>query len=508
MLSVVENDYAVDVLGVRVVRWNPSLNGGGRVDNFGDLLGPLVSRRLAPGQAETGSVSPSLLSIGSIMQFAEPGDVVWGSGVNAKLRPRRLDPGRVFDVRAVRGPLTAVALEAEGSTVPAHFGDPGVLLPVLFPETTAFALPERKRHAVVVVPNVNDSGLEAAGHQVVVPTGDPWTVIEDILSADLVVGTSLHAIITAEAYGVPARAVRSRSESPVKYVDYYEGTGRTGVLIADSVEAAVELGGVGPIEDRILTDLVSAFPRDLWEGYRPPSPEPVRSLAAVVSHVTERALGAAPGTEADAWAQMARRIAVPVLRDRAAVLDDEELGSVVDDVRRLDLSGVLDGVDDRWDRTRELAKYRLGDQLRRSSLLNARGLDAVLDRVERAGGDGLLHLGGTLQLPDGGLDAFEVSLLLTDDQLEDRTTVRGVVWNDVEPTLGTARWAAAIPIDETSDGDWVLMIQVDGPGGAHEVVVRSAPTMTFPRWWHDGRPYRIDRTSRGNAVIHTEGAAS
>lgn len=503
-----ENDYAEDVHGVRVVRWNPGADGGGRVDNFGDLLGPLLTRRLVTSPAEQDVRLPSLLTIGSIMQFAEPGDVVWGTGVNAKLRPRRLDPRRVFDVRAVRGPLTAVALESEGSSVPPCFGDPGVLLPALFPETAVLASPERKRHAVVVVPNVNDVGLDAAGEHVVSPTGAPWQVIEELLAGDLVVGTSLHAIITAEAYGVPARAVRSSTESPVKYVDYYEGTGRTDVVIAESVEEAIALGGAEAPDVRHRTALLEAFPRELWTGDPPPASIPVRSLATVVSETTERALTARPGATLDAWKEIARRIAVPVLRDRAMVLDDDELERVVSDVRRLDAAGMLQGVDERWNRTRDLARYRLGDALRRSAILNVRGADSVLDHVQRAGDDGRLVVGGSLQLPDGGLDDFTVSLLIANDQLLDRHPVEDVIWDEVEPTIGTVRWSAEVPLAETPNGDWVLVVHIDGPGGSRDVVVRSAPTMTFPRWWHDGSPYRVDRTGRGFAVIHKEIEAS
>jgi len=504
----VENDYAEDVHGVRVVRWNPSADGGARVDNFGDLLGPLLTRRLVTSAAEHDARLPSLLTIGSIMQFAEPGDVVWGTGVNAKLKPRRLDPRRVFDVRAVRGPLTAVALESEGSSVPHCFGDPGVLLPALFPETVVMASPERKRHSVVVVPNVNDVGLDAAGEHVVRPTGEPWQVIEQLLGGELVVGTSLHAIITAEAYGVPARAVRSSTESPVKYVDYYEGTGRTDVVIAESVEEAIALGGVEAPDVRHRTALLDAFPSELWTGDPSPASIPVRSLATVVSELTERALTIRPGATRDSWREMARRIAVPVLRDRAMVLDDDELESVVVDVRRLDAAGMLQDVDERWNRTRELAKYRLGDSLRRSAILNVRGADSVLDRVQRAGEDGRLLVGGILQLPDGGLDAFTVSLLLANDQLLDRHPVDSVTWDEVQPTLGTVRWSAEVPLSEMRNGDWVLAVHIDGPGGPRDVVVRSAPTMTFPRWWHDGSPYRVDRTARGVAVIHKEIEAS
>lgn len=491
-----QSNFAEDVQGVRVVRWNPEHPGGGRVDNFGDLLGPLVVRRVV-GERTAAHSGPSLLTIGSILQFAERGDVVWGSGINGKLRAGRIDPRRALDVRAVRGPLTAAALEATGVGVPTTSGDPALLLPSVFPESRALAAPDRRRHPVVVVPNVNDHDLDAAGYHVVSPIGDPWRVIGEVLTGALVVGSSLHAIITAEAYGLPARAVRSASESIIKYVDYYEGTGRRGVRIAESVEQAVALGGVEPAPVFDSAALTDAFPEDLWTGRRT-AREPLgpRRLDAVVADVTARAVDGDPG-----WQELARRLVVPVLRERAAVLDDQQLDTVAAAVRRLDEHGLLDSTDPRWARTRTLADLRLGPDLRRAALLNDRGHQATLDTVERAGADGVLRLGGTLQLPDGRPRELDVVLSSADDDLGARVAVDSVL-DEVQPTTGTARWSVGLPVADLREGTTVLVFTISVAGVAHDVVVGSAPPVAFPRWWSDGIPYRVDRTGRGKVVLH------
>ena len=76
--------------------------------NFGDYLslklvekivgGPVVSYR------KTSKKQKKLLAIGSILYFAEDGDVIWGSGINGK----RLNPADYqfnnLDVRSVRVP--------------------------------------------------------------------------------------------------------------------------------------------------------------------------------------------------------------------------------------------------------------------------------------------------------------------------------------------------------------------------------------------------------------------
>lgn len=498
-----QTDYAEDVRGVRVVRWNPERSPGVRVDNFGDLLGPLVVARLA---AETTSgVAPagrSLLTIGSILQFAGAGDVVWGSGINAKLRPRRLEVTRALDVRAVRGPLTAAMLEAEGTAVPATFGDPGLLLPSLFPETRRLADPDRREREVVVVPNVNDADLDTDGHPVVSPVGEPWAVIAEILRSGFVVGSSLHAVITAEAYGIPARAVRSPSESIVKYLDYYEGTGRPGVQLADSVAHAVELGGVPLATTFDPADLTAAFPVDLWDPTvtAPPAPSGPRPLDDVVADVTARAIAGDEG-----WQEIARRTAIPVLRERGAVLRPDQVDRVMTSVRELEQHEVLATVDGRLARTRVIADLRLGDVVGRAALLNEGGNRAVLETVHRATEDGVLRLGGTLQLPDGRLRDHRIRLDLADDDLSERAAVSELSLDEVDPLTGTVRWDAGVPVRTLREGASALVFTMEGPGGHHgDVVVRSAPPMRFDRWWHDDTPYRVDRTTRGNVVIHKE----
>lgn len=492
-----QTDFSEDVRGVRVVRWNPERSPGTRVDNFGDLLGPLVVDHLTRGRSKAIG-DRSLLSIGSILQFADEGDVVWGSGVNAKLRQRRLGAARALDVRAVRGPLTATMLEAEGSEVRRVFGDPGLLLPALFPDSRELVSPERRRHAAVFVPNVNDVGLDAAGLPTISPVGEPWAVIEQILSAGFVVGSSLHALITAEAYGVPARAVRSPNESIVKYVDYYEGTGRRGVRIADSVEEALHLGGVVPPEHD-ADSLLAAFPVDLWDRDRKaPSAPPPRPLDVIVRETVERAVGGDEG-----WPELARRIVVPVLRERGSVLLPDQMDDVMESARRLEESGMLEPLDERLGRTRLLADLRLGDAIRRGAVLDTRGSRAVMDSVRRAGSDGVLRLSGTLQLPDGRLRDHRILLELSTDELDDRVPVHTLELDEIDPTAGTVRWTAQLPVLDLREGASALVFTIEGPVAVQDdVVVRSAPPFSFHRWWHDEQPYRVDRTARGNVVIH------
>ena len=70
---------------------------------------------------------------------------------------------------------------------------------------------------------------------------NPAEMVAKIINTDLVISTSLHGIIFAESLGIPAVWLRTEfsSETIFKYYDYYFGTGRTSVVMVDSVEAGL-----------------------------------------------------------------------------------------------------------------------------------------------------------------------------------------------------------------------------------------------------------------------------
>lgn len=261
---------------VQVFNWNPRrsrlpyaltkrlpLDVGRRVNNFGDLLGPLVvSRILALHQIDLRAAISErrLLSIGSVLHFAHNNDVIWGTGVNGKI-PSAAYHFETLDVRAVRGPHTRNFLSSRGVNAPAVFGDPGLLLPHVIPELVTSA--RVKRHPLTVVPNFNDFPTYFDGPELLDPCAPVDVCLRRIAQSEFVAGSSLHAIVVAESLGIPARLISSKNESIFKYQDYYLGTGRPDPKIANTVAEAVQMGGEqGPDFDP--QTLLSAFPFDLW----------------------------------------------------------------------------------------------------------------------------------------------------------------------------------------------------------------------------------------------------
>lgn len=244
---------------IELFEWRPY----GGATNFGDHLGKVVASRLInkAGHMPDEEVPQSrrLFTVGSVIHFAETDDVIWGSGVNGKL-PRDQHKFKTLDVRAVRGPKTATFLRELGVAVPNIYGDPALLVPTLFSDRFRV----KPRRPAVFIPNLHDLSIAKTDLPIVSPLRGWNHVIKMIVGSEMVVSSSLHGIVLAEAFGIPARYVRlSETEHPFKYDDYAQGTGRASLKPAKSINHALDMGGMPPI-DFSPDELLKAFPLDLW----------------------------------------------------------------------------------------------------------------------------------------------------------------------------------------------------------------------------------------------------
>jgi len=239
--------------------------------NFGDVLSRVIVERIVGGPlkcyVKKGKYQDKkLLAIGSILFFAADDDVVWGSGVNGKTLHKKFYDFTKIDIRAVRGPITRqFILDNFHIDCPAIYGDPALLFPYLFPE---FKKKENPSIPYLIVPHYTDREyFPKSEYENVVYTSEPWNkIVEKILDSRFVIATSLHAVVIAEAYGIPARVLRiseSRHNHILKYQDYYLGTNRHSFQFATSVEEALSMGGEPPFQCD-LKRLYEAFPREFW----------------------------------------------------------------------------------------------------------------------------------------------------------------------------------------------------------------------------------------------------
>lgn len=262
LLGDLLNPMRVSAEGLPLYYWDAK-----QFVNFGDYLSLKLVERIVGGEVKVVPQSYSqqkLLAIGSVLIIAREGDVLWGTGMNAKRLDLNLYKFQSLEVRAVRGPFTrAFLIDNFGIFVPEIYGDPALLIPYFFPE---FKKKQDPEFDYIIVPHYSEKdSFPKEQYPNVVYADEPWrTVIRKILNSRFVISSSLHGIVVAEAYGIPARYLRISDHEPLfKFNDYYSGTNRPDYRYATTVEEALSMGGEPPYSCD-LQKLYESFPFEYW----------------------------------------------------------------------------------------------------------------------------------------------------------------------------------------------------------------------------------------------------
>tara|TARA_B100000378_G_scaffold267849_1_gene254498 strand:- start:3389 stop:4228 length:840 start_codon:yes stop_codon:yes gene_type:complete len=239
--------------------------------NFGDYLSIVIVGEILKQNGlnfSNFSNSNKLLAVGSVIHFANNNDIVWGSGINGKISESRYKFNNL-DIRAVRGPLTKEILNKRNISVPEIYGDPVLLLPSLFPLFKKSTIAKK----IIVLPNLNE--LEIAkkncpeNMKIVSPLRYWKSVVNEILSSELVLTSSLHGLIISELFDVPARFLKPvGGETLFKYDDYYLGTNRVLEHPSDDFRQNIkETSGVPSTKLNFdPQNLLNSFPIDLFKN--------------------------------------------------------------------------------------------------------------------------------------------------------------------------------------------------------------------------------------------------
>ncbi len=201
--------------------------------NFGDWLSPAICGAVSGRPIEY--VEPNgcdLVAIGSILHRVKHGwwtrpVHVWGSGFIEAVTPRR---GKHF-YHAVRGHKTAALLQ--GADVQA-LGDPALLCDLLVPDHQSIP----KQYALGIIPHYQDQGHPAVTACAAQHPGakvlDVFTKLPELLRAiaacEVIVSSSLHGLIVADAFGIPNAWMHVSGElrgGDFKFHDYYSVFGVT-----------------------------------------------------------------------------------------------------------------------------------------------------------------------------------------------------------------------------------------------------------------------------------------
>lgn len=221
------------------------------IGNVGDSLQIHVNAALFGSRSTLVEQSGRrLLGAGSIAHRALPGDLIWGSGFKEVPLSLTVEEKATIDVRAVRGPLTADYLARNGVDI-SHIGcffDPGLLVGEIFATQIAECRKRvQQRKGLLLIPHYKDTPaiqhkFKGRGYRIRSVDCDLFEMISEILSAEIVIASSLHGVILAEAVGVPAVLMRPPESEPfTKYHDYYAGTARDSFPIIDDPEEVLRM---------------------------------------------------------------------------------------------------------------------------------------------------------------------------------------------------------------------------------------------------------------------------
>jgi pyruvyltransferase len=236
--------------------------------NFGDLFVPHLLGRLTGAEPQYHEDSPKLLTVGSVIRTARDGDVLWGTGLNGAY-PQMLHAPKQLNIYATRGPISYDFLRRGGfdvSRVGTVF-DPGSLIDYLFQDEIValrqhIGSPSRD---FTLIPHFRDETemrrlYPQHGDKICSVDAPFFETVGRILGSNLVVSSSLHGLIVAEALGVPAVWHRSlMGVDDLKFTDYYLGTGRYRIVKVDTLQSALRVSPM-PLPTFDAAAMLATFP--------------------------------------------------------------------------------------------------------------------------------------------------------------------------------------------------------------------------------------------------------
>lgn len=216
-------------------------SGGNRNEiNFGDTLSPLVVRHVSGQDVEYAGINTcDLAAVGSLLDKVITREWkrllrlrfdkirVWGTGAFGSDALK--DSRDKLTVAAVRGPMTRDMMGLDAAT---PLGDPGLLI-----DTMDTQAPKKYRWGII--PHVVDIKVPAIQQLhddneksclINLADEDVLAVARQIRSCDFIISTSLHGLITADAFGIPSvwmRASGNIGGGDWKFMDYFASVNRT-----------------------------------------------------------------------------------------------------------------------------------------------------------------------------------------------------------------------------------------------------------------------------------------
>lgn len=218
---------------IRLYWWSEIFIQKKQKENYGDLLGKYLVEKISGKKvtwvrAQKFSIrnlfSPLYVTIGSVLAHINTYCTVWGSGINHK--DESIASARFL---SVRGPLSRKRILELGYECPAVYGDPALLLPLYHKPDVD------KVFTLGIIPHISDLEIvkKLYGQREDISiidfnTNNIEKTTNQILICKQILSSSLHGVIVAHAYQIPAVQVKFSDNiygDGVKYHDYFLSVG-------------------------------------------------------------------------------------------------------------------------------------------------------------------------------------------------------------------------------------------------------------------------------------------
>ncbi|MFA0448936.1 polysaccharide pyruvyl transferase family protein [Vibrio breoganii] len=234
--------------------------------NVGDLLHLTILREYK----NLGVRKPPLLRyfkhyliVGSILEHMNENSIVLGSGVNDINKIDNIK--KLGDIRALRGHKTKSLIEDKFSIeLDIPLGDFGLLLPRVYQPKE----PIKKKYKFGLVLHYVDvnhkikSNVEKMGGRIISVENDPEKFVDQILSCENILSSSMHGVILSDAYSIPNKRIILSGNivgADFKFEDYYSTT-------VNSNQSGIDLSdhySIGDINSAIGKCVVNSYRYDL-----------------------------------------------------------------------------------------------------------------------------------------------------------------------------------------------------------------------------------------------------
>jgi pyruvyltransferase len=226
-------------------------HGGGMLRNFGDelsrrIVAEVSGRRVRWAPPESASVT----GIGSVLEHVAAADgpgAIWGAGLRrSEFAPSAWANRRPSRFLAVRGELTRDALGLDAST---PLGDPGLIVRALYRRST-------RPRGIVVIPHFlafkshgarrQMAVARSRGMRVLAPSASYERICEEVSRAELVLSSSLHGMVVADALDCPVQLVSfgETAEPSFKFADYESVFGSSSAFVSLTEVLESRMAGV------------------------------------------------------------------------------------------------------------------------------------------------------------------------------------------------------------------------------------------------------------------------